>query len=117
MKTSLATRAVAAVLVLALLADQRAHGLPYRRKRTSDQRMAELEAYLGMSKLKGQMITVPIGFGRVNLDQIGRRRRSAIPHGLRELMDSSRPHDASDETLGDLLQDVEKSRPYQWDAY
>ncbi|KAJ8891724.1 hypothetical protein PR048_004259 [Dryococelus australis] len=42
------------------------------RKRTSDQRLAELEAYIGMSKMKGQMITVPIGFGRVNLDEIAK---------------------------------------------
>ncbi|KAG7214091.1 hypothetical protein KM043_001450 [Ampulex compressa] len=56
-----------------------------RQKRVSDQRLAELETLLALQKLKGRLVTVPIAFGVLNPDKIGRRRRSSTDEGLRKL--------------------------------
>ena len=37
-----------------------------RKKRVSDQRLAELETLMALARLKGKLVTVPIGFGRVD---------------------------------------------------
>nr|XP_018902879.1 PREDICTED: uncharacterized protein LOC109034279 [Bemisia tabaci] len=48
----------------------------YLMKRVSDHRLAELETLLALSKMKGQVMTVPLGYGKVDPERIGRRRRS-----------------------------------------
>lgn len=37
-----------------------------RQKRVSDQRLAELETLLALEKIRGQLVTVPVAFGRVD---------------------------------------------------
>lgn len=37
-----------------------------RQKRISDQRVAELETLIALSKMKNKMVTIPVGFGRVD---------------------------------------------------
>ncbi|XP_053596976.1 uncharacterized protein LOC128668278 isoform X1 [Microplitis demolitor] len=56
-----------------------------RRKRVSDQRLAELETLLALARMRGKLVTVPVGFGRVDPAKIGRRRRSSIDHDLLKL--------------------------------
>jgi hypothetical protein len=36
-----------------------------RIKRVSDQRLAELETLIALSKMRGKLVTVPIGFGKI----------------------------------------------------
>ncbi|XP_046743634.1 uncharacterized protein LOC124409817 isoform X2 [Diprion similis] len=82
------TTAGAVLLVLVLLAtdtDARPSGSSLsRQKRVSDQRLAELETLLALSKLRGQLVTVPVAFGQVDPNKIGRRRRS-MESGLQRL--------------------------------
>nr|CAD7396301.1 unnamed protein product [Timema poppensis] len=116
------------LLVVALLFSQHAQGRPYRRKRTSDQRLAEIQTYLALSKMKGEIKNVPVAFGIVDLNHIGRRRRS-LKHSLKELMNSSRQESIADdvlandpnENLNDLLtrldQDNRAEWQYDWDIY
>ncbi|KAF4521740.1 hypothetical protein B566_EDAN010005 [Ephemera danica] len=63
------------VVCLALLVPDLVQARPHRQKRVSDQRLAELETLLALAKMKGKLITVPIGFGRVDPTKIGKRRR------------------------------------------
>lgn len=37
-----------------------------RHKRTSDQRLAELETLIALENLRGKLVTVPVGFGKVD---------------------------------------------------
>ncbi|XP_046477287.1 uncharacterized protein [Neodiprion pinetum] len=81
------TTAGAVLLILALLAtdtDARPSGPLSRQKRVSDQRLAELETLLALSKLRGRLVTVPVAFGQVDPTIIGRRRRS-MESGLQRL--------------------------------
>ncbi|GLH12457.1 MraZ protein [Gryllus bimaculatus] len=66
----------AAVVVLALFLLAPASAAPHRQKRVSDQRLAELETRVALNRLKGIVVTVPVGFGKVDPDKLGRRRRS-----------------------------------------
>ncbi|XP_076040282.1 uncharacterized protein LOC143024857 isoform X2 [Oratosquilla oratoria] len=50
-----------------------------RAKRVSDQRLAELETLLYLHKLHQQRNNVPVAFGLVDINKIGRRRREAPP--------------------------------------
>lgn len=89
------TRAIvvlSVVAVVALLVPQ-THGRPYRQKRVSDQRLAELETYMALRKMAGKLVTVPLGFGQVDPAKIGRRRRRSLEVLLQELRSPS--------TLGD----------------
>ncbi|CAG2055796.1 unnamed protein product [Timema podura] len=116
------------LLVVVLLFSQHAHGRPYRRKRTSDQRLAEIQTYLALSKMKGEIKNVPVAFGIVDLNHIGRRRRS-LKRSLKDLMNSSRQESIADdvltndpnENLNDLLtrldQDNRAEWQYDWDIY
>nr|CAD7392726.1 unnamed protein product [Timema cristinae] len=70
------------LLVVALLFSQHAHGRPYRRKRTSDQRLAEIQTYLALSKMKGEIKNAPVAFGIVDLNHIG---TVALPRQYRQL--------------------------------
>ncbi|XP_065353878.1 uncharacterized protein LOC135948498 [Cloeon dipterum] len=71
-------KTVILVLTLALIVGfaTEAQSYPRRMKRVSDQRLAELETLLALSKMRGKLVTVPIGFGRIDPAKIGRRRRS-----------------------------------------
>lgn len=44
--------------------------LYYREKRISDQRLAELEILHALTEMKGKYVTIPVGFGRTDLDPI-----------------------------------------------
>ncbi|KAL0280795.1 UNVERIFIED_CONTAM: hypothetical protein PYX00_001986 [Menopon gallinae] len=57
-------------------ADARPFRTLSRQKRISDQRLAELETLIALSKMKSKMVTIPVGFGRVDPLKIGRRKRS-----------------------------------------
>ncbi|XP_017886655.1 uncharacterized protein LOC108628933 [Ceratina calcarata] len=48
-----------------------------RQRRVSDQRLAEIETLLGLQNVRGKVVTVPVAFGVLDPDKIGRRRRSA----------------------------------------
>ncbi|XP_066998509.2 uncharacterized protein [Anabrus simplex] len=90
----LAASLLALFVLLALLAPI-SHAAPYsRQKRVSDQRLAELETMLALNRLKGRLVTVPVGFGKVDPNYLGRRRRSD---------DSMAAETLSDEELSDLL--------------
>ncbi|XP_059480110.1 uncharacterized protein LOC132199429 [Neocloeon triangulifer] len=71
-------KAVVLVLIVALVVAfaTHVHSMPRRIKRVSDQRLAELETLIALSKMRGKLVTVPIGFGRIDPAKIGRRRRS-----------------------------------------
>ncbi|XP_015117048.1 uncharacterized protein LOC107041154 isoform X2 [Diachasma alloeum] len=56
-----------------------------RHKRTSDQRLAELETLIALENLRGKLVTVPVGFGKVDPAKIGRRRRSSVEFDLQRL--------------------------------
>lgn len=38
----------------------------YSVKRVSDQRLAELETLLALSKMSGKLVTVPLAFGKID---------------------------------------------------
>ncbi|XP_043475637.1 uncharacterized protein LOC122507140 [Leptopilina heterotoma] len=77
---SLVTVTAGFLLLLLALVPEVAHARPSgflsRQKRVSDQRLAELETLMALSRLKGKLVTVPVGFGRVDPAKIGRKRRS-----------------------------------------
>ncbi|XP_034191155.1 uncharacterized protein LOC117609218 isoform X2 [Osmia lignaria lignaria] len=56
-----------------------------RQRRVSDQRLAEIETIIGLENVKGKVVTVPVGFGVVDINKIGRRRRSATNNRLETL--------------------------------
>ncbi|XP_017756819.1 PREDICTED: uncharacterized protein LOC108548383 [Eufriesea mexicana] len=56
-----------------------------RQRRVSDQRLAEIETLLGLENVKGKVVTVPVAFGMLDPDKIGRRRRSATNNRLETL--------------------------------
>ncbi|KAL7637494.1 UNVERIFIED_CONTAM: hypothetical protein RMT77_012222 [Armadillidium vulgare] len=65
-----------------------------RQKRVSDQRLAELETLLALAAMKNRKyMNLPVGFGLIDVQQIGRRKRSALtpltqfvyPHEINEL--------------------------------
>ncbi|KAK8733673.1 hypothetical protein OTU49_006419 [Cherax quadricarinatus] len=66
------------VICCALLSPPAAARPPQRQKRVSDQRLAELETLLALAKMKNRKyVTLPVGFGLIDVKQIGRRKRSA----------------------------------------
>ncbi|KAF5287337.1 hypothetical protein FQA39_LY15940 [Lamprigera yunnana] len=67
--------AVLALAFFALCASAAAVPLA-RLKRVSDQRLAELETLVALSKMSGKLVTVPLGLGKVDPRLIGRKRRS-----------------------------------------
>ncbi|XP_015586950.1 uncharacterized protein LOC107263831 isoform X2 [Cephus cinctus] len=82
------TTVVVAAVLLMILLPETVHARPSghtRQKRVSDQRLAELETLLSLSRMRGKLVTVPIGFGRVDPDRLGRRRRSNMESGLQKL--------------------------------
>ncbi|XP_069702757.1 uncharacterized protein [Periplaneta americana] len=84
------------VVVLAtMLALPQTYGRPYRQKRVSDQRLAELETYMALRRMAGKLVNVPVGFGQVDPAKIGRRRRRSAELLLQELLNS---HDDSEAT-------------------
>ncbi|XP_076618140.1 uncharacterized protein LOC143340273 [Colletes latitarsis] len=56
-----------------------------RRRRVSDQRLAEIETLMGLENVRGKVVTVPVAFGVLDPDKIGRRRRSATNNRLETL--------------------------------
>ncbi|XP_031827535.1 uncharacterized protein LOC116424796 [Nomia melanderi] len=72
-----------------LLMPDRAHARPpsflSRQRRVSDQRLAEIETLLGLENVRGKVVTVPVAFGVLDPDKIGRRRRSATNNRLETL--------------------------------
>lgn len=77
---------LSAVVLVALLAVPQIHGRPYRQKRVSDQRLADLETKL---RLAGQIFHVPVAYGQVDPKQVGRRRRRSLEVLLQELRNPS----------------------------
>ncbi|XP_065168636.1 uncharacterized protein [Atheta coriaria] len=66
-----------AVLIAANVRQTQAKPLLNRIKRVSDQRLAELETLIALDRLKGKLITVPVGIGLPSDPRIiGRKRRT-----------------------------------------
>ncbi|KAL2716568.1 uncharacterized protein V1478_014244 [Vespula squamosa] len=87
----LMTLLVLSVLMTILIPEQteaRPSNIISRRKRVSDQRLAELETLLGLSKMKGKIITIPIAFGVVDPAKIGRKRRSPMDDSSNKLRET-----------------------------
>lgn len=61
--------------MLSLTVMDLAYARPHRQKRVSDQRLAELETLLALAKMRGKLVTVPIGFGKIDPVKIGKRKR------------------------------------------
>ncbi|XP_076235274.1 uncharacterized protein LOC143179790 [Calliopsis andreniformis] len=76
-----------ALVVLAMPGVTYARPSPFlsRQRRVSDQRLAEIETLLGLEKVRGKLVTVPVAFGVLDPDKIGRRRRSATNTRLETL--------------------------------
>jgi len=68
-----------------------------RQKRSgiSDQRLAELETLLALSRMKGKLVTVPVAFGVIDPDKIGKRKRAHLesPYEMSELDDDADRND------------------------
>lgn len=65
------------VVSCALLTTPVAARPSHRQKRVSDQRLAELETLLALARMKyRKFVTVPVGYGLIDVHQIGRRKRS-----------------------------------------
>jgi hypothetical protein len=86
---------LSAVVLVALLVVPQIHGRPYRQKRVSDQRLADLETKI---RLAGQIFHVPVGYGQVDPRQAGRRRRS-----LEVLLQELRNPSTQDEPEADSM--------------
>ncbi|KAB0803026.1 hypothetical protein PPYR_05212 [Photinus pyralis] len=72
---------------------QQVEAIPFTRlKRVSDQRLAELETLVALSKMSGKLVTVPLGLGKVDPKLIGRKRRSQS-----RLLDSLFNHSAEED--------------------
>ena len=56
-----------------------------RQRRVSDQRLAEIETLMGLENVRGKVVKVPVAFGVLDPDKIGRRRRSATNNRLQAL--------------------------------
>ncbi|KAG8222381.1 hypothetical protein J437_LFUL003001 [Ladona fulva] len=81
--TSSMGRIILIVLLLFLASEGGARPAD-RRKRVSDQRLAELETLLALSKTRGKLVTVPVGFGRIDPQRLGRRKRTLIGENDRD---------------------------------
>ncbi|OXU26719.1 hypothetical protein TSAR_013175, partial [Trichomalopsis sarcophagae] len=57
---------VLCVVLLVQVTEARPSALLSRPKRVSDQRLAELETLIALQKMRGKLVTVPIGFGKVD---------------------------------------------------
>ncbi|XP_031784452.1 uncharacterized protein LOC107981184 [Nasonia vitripennis] len=76
---------VLCVVLLVQVTEARPSALLSRPKRVSDQRLAELETLIALQKMRGKLVTVPIGFGKVDPMKIGRKRRSSTETSWQEL--------------------------------
>ncbi|XP_011297738.1 uncharacterized protein [Fopius arisanus] len=104
---------VVSIIVLVALTADFTHARPSaitigRHKRTSDQRLAELETLIALENLRGKLVTVPVGFGKVDPDKIGRRRRSSVEFDLRRLRRflqvlGSQSESSSEETSAEMI--------------
>ncbi|XP_017779900.1 PREDICTED: uncharacterized protein LOC108565117 [Nicrophorus vespilloides] len=77
-------------IVLIVIFVQNVSAKPYSRvKRVSDQRLAELETLVALSKMSGKLVTVPLGYGKFDPKIIGRKRRSQTSLLLDKLFSTS----------------------------
>uniref|UniRef100_T1IUA0 Uncharacterized protein n=1 Tax=Strigamia maritima TaxID=126957 RepID=T1IUA0_STRMM len=61
------------ILIISAMTVQSASTEREKRSGISDQRLAELETLLALSKMKGKLVTVPVAFGVIDPDKIGKR--------------------------------------------
>ncbi|XP_042213694.1 uncharacterized protein LOC121860588 [Homarus americanus] len=96
------------VICCALLTPPAAARPPHRQKRVSDQRLAELETLLALAKMKNRKyVTLPVGFGLIDVKQIGRRKRAAAVS-----LDAPRDmtqQDLDEYDIGELISDLSSS--------
>nr|XP_033190643.1 uncharacterized protein LOC117157064 [Bombus vancouverensis nearcticus] len=87
--TSLLVTLMVLCVLNVILIPQTTHARPpsllSRQRRVSDQRLAEIETLLGLENVRGKVVTVPVAFGVLDPDKIGRRRRSATNNRLETL--------------------------------
>lgn len=87
------------VVCCALLVPPATARPPHRQKRVSDQRLAELETLLALAKMNNRKyVTLPVGFGLIDVKQIGRRKRSPAVDVDQDLLQQVDEYD-----LGDLI--------------
>ncbi|KAF7410264.1 hypothetical protein HZH68_004645 [Vespula germanica] len=82
---------VLSVLMMVLIpepTEARPSGIISRRKRISDQRLAELETLVALSNMRGRIITVPVGLGVIDPAKIGRKRRSPTEDSFNKLRET-----------------------------
>jgi len=77
-----------------------------RNKRVSDQRLAELETLLALARLKGRFANVQVGYGFINPNKIGRKKR-AVDDLLLQL-DQNKSSSSDDQ----LMKDEEQSNDH-----
>jgi len=77
-----------------------------RNKRVSDQRLAELETLLALARLKGRFANVQVGYGFINPNKIGRKKRGVNDQQLQLGNSKSTSSD------GLLIEDGEQSDDY-----
>ncbi|KAL7287483.1 hypothetical protein TKK_0018583 [Trichogramma kaykai] len=99
------TAAILSLVLSVQISEAKPMKLLSRPKRVSDQRLAELETLIALSKMRGKMITIPVGFGKIDPMKIGRKRRSPEQievTQLRRVFDSNRPvsENLSDDNVG-----------------
>ncbi|CAB0029313.1 unnamed protein product [Trichogramma brassicae] len=99
------TAAVLSLVLSVQISEAKPMKLLSRPKRVSDQRLAELETLIALSKMRGKMITIPVGFGKIDPMKIGRKRRSPEQievTQLRRIFDKIRPltENLSDDNVG-----------------
>ncbi|XP_014293861.1 uncharacterized protein [Halyomorpha halys] len=100
-------------LIILLLAAAIAHGYRFRQKRVSDQRLAELETLVALSNMKGNIKTIPYGYGSVDPIKAGRKRRSSSGALIDRLLQSIAHED--DDSIGQE-RPVIQWPPYFWAA-
>ncbi|XP_037069750.1 uncharacterized protein LOC119091206 [Pollicipes pollicipes] len=68
---------VCVTLVALVWTLQETEARPYRTKRVSDQRLAELETLLVLAKINREMqLNMPLGYGVADPSKLGRRKRT-----------------------------------------
>lgn len=93
------------VISCALLTPPVAARPPQRQKRVSDQRLAELETLLALAKMKNRKyVTLPVGYGLIDVQQIGRRKRSLATDAVHQAL--LRDPSATDYDLSDIIADL-----------
>ncbi|KAJ1520579.1 hypothetical protein ONE63_003691 [Megalurothrips usitatus] len=119
MKRNASLAVLALVLVVVLAAPAVLGRPPHRQKRVSDQRLGELEALIALQKLRGKLVTVPVGFGRINPNEYGRKRRSAPSSNeatiLERILEAQQAQDDVQDVYDELVANPSDGQRYAYE--